>query len=279
MKLIQAMSAIVAIGLMTFLTAAFAGPGPPATEPDANSAKITHPFYGDPAVPDISGLWLGTFTGRPGVAFAPNRGPADGRPATFWAPWPLPYTPTYQKIYDERVASAKQGRQLGDTGARCLPFGMPFVLVSKVYPDEIIQTPGQVTLYVFGTFPLTIWTDGRAHPKNLVSSYNGHSIGHWVGNVLLVDTIGINGNTPLDSDRDPHSAKLHMSWSIERVAADVLHLHITLHDDEAFTEPVTTTNIWARKAGPKWEVLDDQSCFENNQTKTDTIPEAGFVKF
>ena len=265
-------------GVTLLLTAMIAGSAA-ATAQTPQPAKLATPFYGDPAVPDISGLWLGTLTGRPGVPFAPNRGSADGRPATFWAPWPLPYTPAYQKIYDERVASAKQGRALGDTGARCLPFGMPFVLVSKVYPDEIVQTPGQVTLYIFGTFPLTIWTDGRTHPKNLGSSYNGHSIGHWVGDTLLVDTVGVNGNTPLDSDRDPHSAKLHIVWSIERVAADVLHFHVTLHDDEAFTQPVTTTNIWARKARPKWEVLDDQSCFENNQTKTDTVPEAGFVKF
>ena len=45
-------------------------------------------FSGDPAVPDISGLWLGSETGIPGVEFAPNRGPADGSPPTFWAPWP-----------------------------------------------------------------------------------------------------------------------------------------------------------------------------------------------
>lgn len=236
-------------------------------------------LHGDPAAPDISGLWLGSLTGVPGVAFAPNRGPADGRPPTFWAPWPLPYTPAYQKIYDERVAAAKKGVQLGDTGARCLPFPMPFVLVSKVYPDEIVQTPGEVTIYLFGTDPVIVWTDGRPHPAGLRPSYKGHSIGHWVGDTLLVDTVGIVGSAPLDGQRNPHSARLHLKWSIERVAPNVLHVHVTAFDDDAFTEPVTTTNIWTRKAPPKWDVIDDQSCFENNQTRTDTVPGPGFVKF
>ena len=71
-------------------------------------------LYGDPGVPDISGLWLGTAMGAPGQHFPQGRGPADDRPPTFWAPWPLPYTPAYQKISDERAAAAKSGRQLGD---------------------------------------------------------------------------------------------------------------------------------------------------------------------
>ena len=56
-------------------------------------------FYGDPGAPDISGLWLGTAMHVPGSpTVVGNRGTADGRPPTYWAPWPLPYTPAYQKI-------------------------------------------------------------------------------------------------------------------------------------------------------------------------------------
>ena len=236
-------------------------------------------YYGDPGSPDISGLWLGTMTGVPGVPFAPNRGSADGRPATYWSPWPLPYTPQYQAIYDERVARAKQGVQLGDINAKCLPFGLPMMLAAKVYPDEIVQTPGQVTLFINSTFPVIIWTDGRAHPKDLPLSYNGHSTGYWVGDTLFIDTVGIIETTSLDSQRDPHSGKLHLRWSLQKVAKDILHLHLTLYDEEAFTEPVSTTNIWHRKTDPHWQILDDASCFENNETNKDTVPEGGFFKY
>ena len=236
-------------------------------------------FYGDPTVPDISGLWLGTLTGYPGQVFSPGRGPADGRPPTYWSPWPLPYTPPYQKITDERAAARKNGRQLGDVSSQCLPFGLPEMLVGKVYPDEIVQTPGQVTFLMYNTFPVVVWTDGRAHPKGVEASYNGHSIGHWVGDTLMVDTVGLVGNSPLDNMRNPHSSELHIAWSIRKVAPDVMHLHVTLFDDLAFTEPVTTTNIWHRKTDAKWQVLDDASCFENNNEQKNGKTEDGFVKF
>ena len=266
-KLLVAVVVAAAVGDPAARAADQAAPPPPVS------------FYGDPKVPDISGLWLGTAMGAPGEKFAPGRGSADGRGATVWAPWPLPYTPAYQKIYDERVAAAKAGRQLGDTSAKCLPFGMPRAFVTKYYPDEIIQTPGAVTIFVFNTFPIVIWTDGRPHPKDLQPSFNGHSVGYWAGDTLFVDTVGINGITALDTARNPHSAKLHMKTTIQRVAPDVLHFYVTLYDEDAFTEPVVTTNIWQRKSGPKWEVLDDASCFENNRDTPDASPAPGFTKY
>ena len=236
-------------------------------------------YFGGTKAPDISGLWLGTITGVPGEAFAPNRGSADGRPATYWAPWPLPYTPKYQKLNDERMEAARAGRAVGDYSAKCLPFGLPAMLVSKVYPDEIVQTPGQVTIFVYGTFPIMIWTDGRSHPKDLAPSFNGHSIGYWVGDTLFVDTTGILGQTTMDSTRHQHSPKLHLKWSIQKLAPDVLHVHVVLNDDEAFTEPVVTTNIWHRKSDPRWQILDDASCFENNHNEIDDTGAVGFKKF
>ena len=236
-------------------------------------------LFGASRAPDISGLWQGTILGEPGGRFAPGRGPADGRDATFWNPWPLPYTPPYRKIADERVVAAKAGRQLGDSTASCFPFGMPRALVSKSYPDEIVQTPGQVAILVNSTFPIMIWTDGRGHPKNLAPSYNGHSIGYWVGDTLFVDTVGLNGITALDVARNPHSAKLHMKSTIQHVSKEMLHIHVTLYDDDAFTEPVVTTNIWQQKSGPVWQVYDDGSCFENNQNLPDATGAIGFKTF
>ncbi|WP_174285037.1 hypothetical protein [Sphingomonas bacterium] len=237
-------------------------------------------YYGDRNAPDISGLWLGTAMAPPGGAPATNSGAtADGRPPLYLTPWPLPYTPAYKKIVADRTAAAKQGRAIGDIGARCLPFGLPAMLTNKNYPDEIVQTPGEVTIFMYNTFPIVIWTDGRGHPKDLKPSYNGHSVGYWVGDTLFVDTVGINASTPMDGAHDPHSAKLHLKWSIERVAPDVIHTHITFYDDEAFTEPVTTTNIWQRKTTRTWEVLDDASCFENASAFSDKTPEPGFIKF
>ena len=236
-------------------------------------------FHGDPAVPDISGIWLGNAVGVPGKPADPNRGPADGRPETYFYPFPLPFTPEYQKILDQRIEAAKSGRALGDSSARCLPFGMPRMLVSKFYPDEIVQTPGQTTFFMNSTMPVTIWTDGRGHPADYKPSFNGHSIGYWVGDTLFVDTVGINDIGVLDSFRNPHSTAMHLQWSIRRAAPDTLHIVLTIYDEKAFTEPVLNAMVWKRKNQAEWAILDDGSCFENNNTVTDENAEPGFVKF
>lgn len=237
-------------------------------------------FYGDHGVPDFSGLWLGSETEVPGEEPAPNRGPADGSPPSFWSPSPLPWTPAYKKIVDERAAAAKEGKALGDTTARCLPFGLPQGLTAKVYPDEIVQTPGEVTIFRNSSLPIVIWTDGRGHPKDWKPSFNGHSTGYWVGDTLFVDTIGITHLTTIDHQLNPHSDKIHLRWSIRRVAPDRLHFNIEMRDADAFTEPVGMVNIWRRMNDARWQVLDDGSCFENNRTKVDDQGNTdGFVKF
>ena len=237
-------------------------------------------LYGDPKAPDISGLWLGTVVGVPGKASLTNSGGSqDGRPPTYLSPWPLPYTPAFQKLADERAEGAHRGRTVGDIGARCRPFGVPMMLVNKNFPDEVVQTPGEVTIFLWGTVPITIWTDGRPHPKDLAPSYNGHSIGYWEGDTLHVDTVGINGSTTFVAALLPHSPKLHIKWSLHRVADNTLHNHITFYDEEAFTEPVVTTNIWRRMTDSRWEILDDASCFEGATGVSDKPAAPGFVKY
>ena len=237
-------------------------------------------FNGDPSVPDISGLWQGSQIGQPGVAPAPNRGPPDGEPQVYWTPWPLPYKPAYQKIVDEREAALKQGRALADISARCLPFGMPRVLLSRVYPDEVVQTPGQVTFFFNSSLPVVVWTDGRGHPKDWKPTFHGHTIGRWIGDTLFAETIGINDLTSLDHSRIPHSEKLKMNWTVRKVAPDRLHVIATIEDEEALREPISVVNIARRKTDPNWQVLDDGSCFENNRTNVDEKGNTdGFVKF
>ena len=164
---------------------------------------------------------------------------------------------------------------IGDNGAKCLPLGMPQALTLGVIPVEVIQTPGQVSVR-----GVTIWTDGRPHPKSLEPSLKGHSIGYWEGDTLYVDTVGIDASTPVDSGpQTPHSGKLHMKWTVQRVAKDVMHVHFTLYDEDAFTEPMVTTDIYRLKSGPEWELQDDGSCFNNNRNAPDAAGISGFKKF
>ena len=237
-------------------------------------------FYGDTTSPDISGLWLGSVVGEPGgKAFTNSGASGDGRTPIFMAPWPLPYTPEFQKVVDERQAALQRGVALGDSGAKCMPVGVPPLLLRNVFPQEIVQTPGNVALFGYGGLPIIIWTDGRGHPKDLKPSFNGHSVGYWVGQTLHVDTVEIDARTGVGATQFPHSDKLQIKWTVRRVAPDVLHFHITMYDEKAFTQPVVTTNIWERKKNARWQVLDDGSCFENASGISEKEPADGFVRF
>jgi hypothetical protein len=59
------------------------------------------------------------------------------------------------------------------------------------------------------TCGLSPWR-GRAHPEHLEPSYYGHSIGHWEGDTIVVDTIGFNEKFWMDREGTPHTEELHL---------------------------------------------------------------------
>ena len=57
------------------------------------------------------------------------------------------------------------------------------------YPFEIIQQPGRITVLAEYDMQIRrIYMDGRGHPPDYPHTVMGHSIGHWDGDVLVVDT-------------------------------------------------------------------------------------------
>ena len=63
-----------------------------------------------------------------------------------------------------------------------------------LFPIQILQAPDQIAiLRETGGLPRRIYMDGRGHPEDLEPTWQGHSIGRWEDNVLVVDTVGTNG--------------------------------------------------------------------------------------
>src|SRR5262245_22548337 len=78
---------------------------------------------------------------------------------------------------------------------RCKPSGGSRQFVTP-YGTEIVESPEIKRIYIFDiggphTYRI-IYMDGQPHPKDLVPSYYGHSVGHWEGDTLVVDTVGFN---------------------------------------------------------------------------------------
>ena len=108
----------------------------------------------------------------------------------------LPLTPKGKEAYEKNMAGLKDG-SLTDTARKfCVPDGLPRVLASP-YPFEIIQAPpGQVTIIHELNHQVRVVAMDKVMPtvRELTTFpfYNGHSIGHFVGDTLVIHTAGFN---------------------------------------------------------------------------------------
>ena len=179
---------------------------------------------------DISGVWIVddyVVSARPTAEKIIH--PLDGGDVPL-QPWAL-------AVYKDRLSKDKTGDAFINTAAFCLPLGMPSMMLGAFYPIEILQTPGQVTtLHEEGHVHRQIFLN-RRHDPDPDPGYLGESIGHWEGDTLVVDTIGLNGKTTLDIVGMPHSDQLHIVERIRRISHDKLENVMTFDDPKTFTRP------------------------------------------
>jgi hypothetical protein len=119
----------------------------------------------------------------------------------------------------------------------CFPPGTPRIYLQP-FPMEIVQTSARVLMiFEFNHFIRQIWTDGRGHNTDLGPTWFGDSIGHWEGDTLVVDTIGLNDKTWLDRAGHPHSDQLHVVERMRRPERNTLQVGLTIEDPKAYTKP------------------------------------------
>jgi hypothetical protein len=119
----------------------------------------------------------------------------------------------------------------------CFPPGTPRIYLQP-FPMEIVQTPSRVLMiFEFNHFIRQIWTDGRSHNTDLGPTWFGDSVGHWEGDTLVVDTIGLNDKTWIDRAGHPHSDQLHVVERMRRPEPNTLQVGLTMEDPKAYTKP------------------------------------------
>ena len=77
-------------------------------------------------------------------------------------------------------------------GAACMPGGFPGMM-GPVFPLEVLQSPGQVTIIAeaFAQVRRIYLNEKQIAVEDAEPLFWGHSVGHWVGNTLVVNTIGL----------------------------------------------------------------------------------------
>jgi hypothetical protein len=147
-----------------------------------------------------------------------------------------PYRPEYlAKV--KQILSVQYGRtNVNDPNDRCTPAGVP----RAGFGGFVVSSPEAVAVMYEaspGPYYRIVYTDGRGHPKDWDTSYMGHSVGHWDGDTLVVDTIALDDTTWLAGAGDSiHSDKEHVVEKWTRKGNSVT-VDTTVEDPVMFTKP------------------------------------------
>ncbi len=101
-------------------------------------------------------------------------------------------------------------------------------------PDRVIQ------FFEWAHQYRTIWTDGRAFPKDPEPRWNGYSVGKWEGNTLVVDTIGLDDRTWLNNLGHPHTANMRVQERYTRTGRNTLTMSVTITDPAFYQQPIVS---------------------------------------
>jgi hypothetical protein len=203
-------------------------------------------------LPDWHGQWIRTGAGT----FDPAKPPGLRQGA--------PLTPQYQAILEASVAAQAAGGQGNDPMARCIPPGMPRMMINYGLGMEFVLTP-ETTYLLFGE-PMRqlrrIYTDGRQWPGTIAPSFSGYSIGRWDGDdgaghasALVVETRGLRGPRSFDSSGVPvhadNATVVEERIHLDPGKPDVMYDDMTVLD-HALTRPWSVRRTYRRERHPVW---------------------------
>jgi hypothetical protein len=209
------------------------------------------------AQPDFTGLW----DGAPG-------GPGTRDLGKYMTSQKLtiPFTPFGAERY-KNVDLAK------NPNAFCLPPG-PSRALTGPSPFYIVQHKNVISFNFenHGVYRV-IYLDGTKHPDDIAEypQFMGHSTGKWEGKTLVVDTVGINDRTWLDSYGLEHSDKLHLTERFESLDANTMKYTVTYDDPVFFTKPWSATLNMARQNTPG-DRLMEYVCNDNEKDRANLVP-------
>ncbi len=174
-----------------------------------------------------------------------------------------PFKPWSKALVQYRLATLGKD----DPHPRCMANGGPRQFHTPYGIDIVQDTERQRVVILSGGGPRsyrTIYMDGREHPDRdfYVPTFFGHSVGHWEGDTLVIDTIGFNERFWFA--RRPtgmvHTDALHLIERISRPTFDTLRYEVTIDDPKAYTRP------WTAGWDIPWtdEPMVEYFCTDNN---------------
>jgi hypothetical protein len=165
-----------------------------------------------------------------------------------------------RKANDEVIA----GKVPYITRERCWPAGVPgFTVYTRVQAIYFLQSAHEITLVSELNAQIRHVHMDVPHSAHVTPSWYGESVGHFEGDELVVDTIGLNDRTFVDNYRTPHTDQIHVVERFRMIeGGKTLQGIVTVDDPGAFTMPWTAVQRWRRVSN---RPLTEMICAENNQ--------------
>ncbi len=194
------------------------------------SALIPNPEFFEPnrassdeSATSLSGIWLPRYEDFFGLLASA-------------ASWPLtPRGREYRSAYD-----VTQNPQ-----ADCIPVSSPLIMVYMVH-TELEMLPDRIVMHSdWMNVERTIYLDGRSHPENGERTLQGHTVGRWEGDTLVMDTALFAEHAAGIVTGLPGSEQKRI---VERLSLSndgkVLDYEFVLEDPVYLLEPVTGSGRW-----------------------------------
>lgn len=164
----------------------------------------------------------------------------------------------YPLTESARAARAAWDPLEGNPYLSCSPMGMPRVM-GQPYPIEFVDDGDSIVMRIelYDT-ERRIWLDADRLPDEGTRSILGHSVGHWEGEALVVETTRISwpyfdqSGVPLSADAvvlerfTPSSDESRLDYVI------------TVTDPQTFTEPVTLKKYWTWRSNEQIQPFNCQ---------------------
>jgi hypothetical protein len=167
--------------------------------------------------------------------------------------------------YEMNQKGLKDGSIIDKARRVCVPDGVPRVLATP-YPFEIFQVPaGQVTFVYEMNHQVRVIVMDRPLPTldSVIADprYNGHSVGYWEGDTLVVETIGFFEKTFLDASGLPHSDEMTTVERIRKVGRELEDI-IRIHDPGMYTKDWQARFVYDERNDVR---LEDYACNDTHR--------------
>jgi hypothetical protein len=220
-------------------------------------------------VPDLSGFWGHTVPqidyenprmGGPGPV--KNTLPVTGNNPVWVGDYRNPILKQHAAAAVKRYGELDlEGKGPPTAQMLCMMSGVPatYTLMGVM---QFLQTPDMVHIIHQRDHQVRRVYLNREHSKNPKPSWYGESVGHYEGDTLVIDTIGLNDRTVTDRNGTPHSEEMHVVERI-RVADDGrLEIEFTVTDPVTFNMPWSALTRYTRNA--RQTIIEEEVCAENN---------------